>query len=73
MPAPSFPKIDSARIPAVGFANAQAEAIYLFWHGNQVNVVGHQTISPNRHPVFFAPFGHQFEIGQIIRFTKNVG
>jgi len=59
---------------APGLPQWRAEAIFsLLWSGTQLRVVAHQTIGPDFHPVFSAPLGHQFTIGEIIPFTKNVG
>ena len=59
VPAPLLAKIDPARVAAMGLADGAGQAFRDLWHGDQVNVIGHQTPGPDVHPALAAPFGHQ--------------
>ena len=71
MPAPSLSKIDAPGVASVGLANGKIQTLFCFRHGNQMNMVGHQTISPDLHLILCAPFRHQFQIGLVVLIIKK--
>ena len=50
----------------MGLANGRAEGVFGGRDGNQMNVIGHQAISPNLHATSTAPLGHEPDVGPVI-------
>ena len=38
---------------------------------DQMSMVWHQAIAPNRHPLFAAPLGHQFQVGRVVSVVEE--
>jgi hypothetical protein len=66
MTTPSLAKIHSACISAVRFANGMAQSIRIGRHSDQMDVIGHQAVSPDVNTVLPAPMRHQISIGLIV-------
>src|ERR1017187_7389373 len=66
MPAPALPKIDAPAVAPVGLADGLAETVFGIGNGNQMNMIGHQAIGPNRDVEFSAPLGHEFHVCKVV-------
>ena len=55
----------------MGLTDRKTKPVLIRGNSNQVNVIGHQAVSPNVHCVRFAPIGHQFNIGLIIAIIEE--
>jgi hypothetical protein len=62
MAPPSLTEIDVSAVAAVRLADRRRQSVCLFRHGNQVNVVAHEAVGPNRYTVMRAPRGHEIDI-----------
>jgi hypothetical protein len=68
---PSFTEIDTPGVASVCLPNGKIQTIFCFGYGNQVNVIGHKTISPDLHVVCCAPFSHEFQVCQLVLVPKK--
>ena len=50
---------------------APPQAVLRLRHGNQMNVIGHQAIGPDRNATLFTPLRHQFHIGRVGLVTEK--
>ena len=50
----------------MGLADPTSQTSFILRNGNQVDMIWHQTVTPNLDLVFPAPFRHQIEISKII-------
>jgi len=66
MPRHPQPGVDVPGIVAMDMAKSPPEPILVARHGDDVNMVGHQTIAPDRHLRPRRCFGQQIEIERII-------
>jgi len=66
MSTPAFPEIDTTGISAMRLPDGQPEILLLSRHGNQMNMIRHQTIDPYIHSIFPAPLCHEINIGGIV-------
>ncbi len=64
--APSLPPVDAPRVAAVGLAQRGAQPVLARRHENEMDVVGHQAIGPNRRVHLAAPFAEQGEIVLVV-------
>ena len=51
---PFFTEVDSTRIAPVRLADGPPQTILRLWHRNQVDMIGHQAVSPPRSPHHWA-------------------
>jgi hypothetical protein len=68
---PFFAEVDLPRITPMGLADSPPQAVFRRRDSNQMRMVGHQAIAPNRHSVFAAPIGHQFQVGRIVSVVEK--
>jgi len=66
MPPPFLAKIDMSRITTMRLSHCVTEAVGLRRNGNEMNVIGHETIRPNINFTTPAGIGHQGDIFSII-------
>jgi len=66
MPPPFLAKIDMSRITTMSLSHCLTEAVGLHRNGNEMNVIGHETIRPNINFTTPAGIGHQGDIFSII-------
>jgi len=45
---------------------ARGERVLRLRHGDQMNVIGHQAIGPDRNPTLSTPLDHQLDIGRVV-------
>ena len=65
--------IDQPRIAAVDLAEGGAQAVAVGGYEDEVDMVGHQTIGPNRRARLFGPVAQQLKIGLVVgRLEKNL-
>jgi hypothetical protein len=50
----------------MGLSDPKSQAVFSLWHGNQVNMVGHQAIGPDLHGTLPAPLRHERDVGLVI-------
>jgi hypothetical protein len=63
---PAFAKVDASRIASVGLAQRPTQPIGPTRHHNQMHVVRHQAIRPDRHAAAPAPFAQQRQIRRVV-------
>ena len=66
MTCPFLPAIDHDGVSAMRFANSHPQPLFFFRHGNEMDMIWHQTITPNRDVELSAPLGHQGQVGLIV-------
>jgi len=66
MPPPAFAEVDVARVTPVCLADPPPQPVLVLGHGDQVNVVGHQAVSPDGHSALFTPLRHQIDVRLIV-------
>jgi hypothetical protein len=71
MSPPPLTKIDLPRVTPVRFPDGSPQSIGRLRDGDQVDVVGHQAISPNLHPVLPAPLTHQLQVRSVVLQAKK--
>jgi hypothetical protein len=55
----------------MGLTDSFAQTILCGGNGDEMGVVGHQTIGPNRNAKPTAPFGHQVEVVPVVLLAKK--
>ena len=63
---PLLPSVDPHGISPVRFPDCPAQAIFSLWHGNQMDVIGHQTIGKDGDRMFVAPLPHDLHIVSVV-------
>jgi hypothetical protein len=71
MPPPFLAKIDLPCITTMRLAYCVTKAVGLHWDGNEMNVIGHETIRPNINFIMPAGSGDQGDIISIIIFVEK--
>lgn len=66
MTAPFFTNIDMAGVTSMGFTNCPGKAGLIPGHGDEVNMVGHQTIRPDVHLITDTPLRHELYVKLIV-------
>ena len=66
MSPPFLAKIDMSRITTMRLSHCMTEAVGLHGNGNEMNMIGHETIRPNINFITPAGIGHQGNIFSII-------
>ena len=66
MPSPALAKVDPPRVSPMGLADRPTQPVLVLGHGDQVNVVGHQAVSPDGHSALFTPLRHQIDVRLIV-------
>jgi hypothetical protein len=64
---PSSGQVSAALIRGQGSSPVASE----FRRRDQMHMIGHQAISPDRHAALFAPLAHQLQIGRVILLAKE--
>jgi hypothetical protein len=71
MTPPPLTEIHPAGIATMGLTDCMAQPIRIGGNSNQMNVIGHQAVSPYLNCVFSTPMRHQFNIGLIITIIEK--
>jgi hypothetical protein len=71
MTGPFLPTIDHNGVAAMRLANRPAKSLCCFRHGDEVDVIWHQAITPNRYAELSTPLGHQDQVCLIVFVTKE--
>ncbi len=68
---PSLAKVDHPRLATVRLANGTSEAIGRLRDCDQVNVIGHEAVSPHCDLVNTAPLPHELQVAAVILIAKE--
>jgi hypothetical protein len=71
MPAPSLAEVDHARVTAMHLADGESQSVGRLRNCDEMNMIGHQAISPDLDLVSAAPMCHQFQVALVIFITKE--
>lgn len=71
MAGPFLAAIDHNGVSAMRFTNRHTQTICRFRHGNEMGMVWHQAITPNRYVELLAPLGHQGQVRLIVFITEE--
>jgi hypothetical protein len=71
MTGPFLPTIDHNGVTAMRLANRPAKPLCCFRHGDEVGVIWHQAITPNRYAELSTPLGHQVQVCLVVFVTKE--
>ena len=62
---------DHDGVSAIRFTNRHSQTIFRFRYGNEMGMVWHQAITPNRYVELSAPLGHQGQVRLIVFITEE--
>src|SRR3974390_2990133 len=71
IPAPFLAEIDPPRVTPVRLADRSSQPLLRRRNGNQMDMIGHEAITPYFHPLVTAPISHQFQIRRVISVVKE--
>jgi hypothetical protein len=71
MPSPALSEINMPAVSSMGLADSQPQAFFRFRAGDQMHVIGHQTVGPDGNRVLHAPFLKQREVETEVSFPEE--
>ena len=71
MAAPLLPEIDSPRVTSMRLADGPSQAVIRFRRRDQMDVVGHQAVTPDLDRCLAAPLGHQFNVCRVVAIVEE--
>ena len=71
--APAFAEVHEASVASVGLPQAPRQTVHICWNHNQVDVVGHEAVGPDRQATPFALDVEFMEIGSVIVLAEEDG
>ena len=71
IPSPFFAEVDPPRVMPMRLADGPSQAAFGRRDCDQMGIIRHQAVTPNLHPLFAAPAGHQFQVGRIVSVVEE--
>ena len=71
VPSPALPEVDPPRVPAMCLADGATQALGGLRDNDQVNMIGHQAICPDRDLLRAAELRHELEIVLVVFLTEE--
>ena len=65
-PVTPHPGVDKAGVVAMRMAKSAPQSVFVAWAGDDVDMIGHQTIRPHLHPMPPRRFSKQVEVKGIV-------
>jgi hypothetical protein len=71
VPSPALPEVDPPRVPATCLADGATQALGGLRDNDQVNMIGHQAICPDRDLLCAAELRHELEVVLVVFLTEE--
>src|SRR5271166_2397459 len=71
VPSPALPEVDPPRVPAMYLADGATQALGGLRDNDQVNMIGHQAICPDRDLLCAAELRHELEVALVVFLTEE--